>query len=84
MLRCGSTRCKTKELLGLVASAVCCDDCVKYHLKPATRKGYQRRNDGSHGNSDLVGGTIEFLIYEEPMILEALERKQQPNKLLRS
>jgi AhpD family alkylhydroperoxidase len=53
------TRCKNKKLLGLVASAVLrCDDCVKYHLKPATRKGYQRRNDGSHGIATLVGGTI--------------------------
>jgi AhpD family alkylhydroperoxidase len=54
----GALDVKTKEL-GLVASAVLrCDDCVKYHLETATRKGYQRRNDGSHGISALVGGTI--------------------------
>jgi AhpD family alkylhydroperoxidase len=34
-----STRCKTKELLGLVASAVLrCDDCV-YHLETSHKEG---------------------------------------------
>lgn len=35
----GALDVKTKELLGLVASAVLrCDDCVKYHWKPPTKK----------------------------------------------
>jgi alkylhydroperoxidase/carboxymuconolactone decarboxylase family protein YurZ len=36
----GALDVKTKELLGLVASAVLrCDDCVKYHLKPVIKLG---------------------------------------------
>lgn len=35
----GALDVKTKELLGLVASAVLrCDDCVKYHLKRVIKK----------------------------------------------
>ena len=35
----GALDVKTKELLGLVASAVMrCDDCVKYHLESSDRK----------------------------------------------
>jgi AhpD family alkylhydroperoxidase len=46
----GALDVKTKELLGLVASAVLrCDDCIKYHLETA----YERRNDGKHGNCYL-------------------------------
>jgi AhpD family alkylhydroperoxidase len=38
---------KTKELLGLVASAVLrCDDCVKYHLKPVKIGVTKEENDG--------------------------------------
>ena len=48
----GALDVKTKELLGLVASAVLrCDDCIKYHLETAYKNGSkQRRNDGSYGN----------------------------------
>ena len=34
---------KTKELLGLVASAVLrCDDCVKYHLEASYKEGLSK------------------------------------------
>ena len=36
----GALDVKTKELLGLVASAVLrCDDCIKYHLETAHKIG---------------------------------------------
>jgi alkylhydroperoxidase family enzyme len=51
--------CKTKELLGLVASAVLrCDDCVKYHLKPVIKKVLLKKKWWKHGNCNISGGTI--------------------------
>jgi len=39
----GALDTKTKELLGLVASAVLrCDDCVKYHLENCNKRGASR------------------------------------------
>ncbi|HUH46163.1 MAG TPA: carboxymuconolactone decarboxylase family protein, partial [Arenibacter sp.] len=36
----GALDVKTKELLGLVASAVLrCDDCIKYHLESSKKEG---------------------------------------------
>ncbi len=36
----GALDVKTKELLGLVASAVLrCDDCIKYHLETSYKEG---------------------------------------------
>ena len=36
----GALDVKTKELLGLVASAVLrCDDCIKYHLENSYKEG---------------------------------------------
>ncbi|TAI49354.1 carboxymuconolactone decarboxylase family protein [Flagellimonas allohymeniacidonis] len=51
---------KTKELLGLVASAVLrCDDCVKYHLESAKSAGAQKEEVmETLGIATLVGGTI--------------------------
>jgi AhpD family alkylhydroperoxidase len=56
----GALDVKTKELLGLVASAVLrCDDCVKYHLETSHKIGVTKEeNDGSNGNCNLSGGTI--------------------------
>ncbi|MDP5081335.1 MAG: carboxymuconolactone decarboxylase family protein [Winogradskyella sp.] len=51
---------KTKELLGLVASAVLrCDDCVKYHLEASYKVGLTK-DEVSEALSiaTLVGGTI--------------------------
>ena len=51
---------KTKELLGLVASAVLrCDDCVSYHLESAKNAGASKEEVmETMGIATLVGGTI--------------------------
>ncbi len=51
---------KTKELLGLVASAVLrCDDCVKYHLESSHKEGATKAEVmETLGIATLVGGTI--------------------------
>lgn len=51
---------KTKELLGLVASAVLrCDDCVSYHLQGARDRGATKEEVlETLGIATLVGGTI--------------------------
>ena len=51
---------KTKELLGLVASAVLrCDDCVKYHLEASYEEGITKDEvSEALGIATLVGGTI--------------------------
>ena len=56
----GALDVKTKELLGLVASAVLrCDDCVKYHLETSYKKGVTREEMmEAMGIATLVGGTI--------------------------
>ena len=71
---------KTKELLGLVASAVLrCDDCVKYHLEGAKdNQATKEEVMETLGIATLVGGTIVVphlrRAYE---YWEALENKQQ-------
>ncbi|MDX1364690.1 carboxymuconolactone decarboxylase family protein [Arenibacter latericius] len=56
----GALDVKTKELLGLVASAVLrCDDCVKYHLESAHNEGATKEEVmETLGIATLVGGTI--------------------------
>jgi AhpD family alkylhydroperoxidase len=56
----GALDVKTKELLGLVASAVLrCDDCVKYHLETSYKNGITREEMmEAMGIATLVGGTI--------------------------
>ena len=56
----GAVDVKTKELLGLVASAVLrCDDCIKYHLETAYKNGVTKEEMmESMGIATLVGGTI--------------------------
>jgi len=51
---------KTKELLGLVASAVMrCDDCIKYHLEGCKKAGLSKEQVmESLSIATLVGGTI--------------------------
>lgn len=51
---------KTKELLGLVASAVLrCDDCVQYHLEAAKKNGVTTEEMmETMSIATLVGGTI--------------------------
>ena len=56
----GALDVKTKELLGLVASAVLrCDDCVKYHLETSHKNGISKEEMmEAMGIATLVGGTI--------------------------
>jgi AhpD family alkylhydroperoxidase len=51
---------KTKELLGLVASAVLrCDDCIQYHLETAHKNGVSKEEMmETMSIATLVGGTI--------------------------
>ncbi|MEX0997478.1 MAG: carboxymuconolactone decarboxylase family protein [Flavobacteriaceae bacterium] len=56
----GALDVKTKELLGLVASAVLrCDDCIAYHLQSAYKLGVTKEEMmETMGIATLVGGTI--------------------------
>ncbi len=56
----GALDVKTKELLGLVASAVLrCDDCIKYHLETAYKIGTTKEEMMEVMSvATLVGGTI--------------------------
>ena len=56
----GALNTKTKELLGLVASAVLrCDDCIKYHLETCYNEGITKEQMmEAMGIATLVGGTI--------------------------
>jgi AhpD family alkylhydroperoxidase len=56
----GALDVKTKELLGLVASAVLrCDDCIKYHLETSYKLGVTKAEMmESMSVATLVGGTI--------------------------
>lgn len=61
---------KTKELLGLVASAVLrCDDCVQYHLESAMKNGVTKEEMlETMSIANLIGGTIVI-----PHLRRALE-----------
>lgn len=56
----GALDVKTKELLGLVASAVLrCDDCIKYHLETSHKEGVSKEEMmETMAIATLVGGTI--------------------------
>ena len=56
----GALDVKTKELLGLVASAVLrCDDCIKYHLETSYKIGLTKEQVmEALSVATLVGGTI--------------------------
>ena len=56
----GALDTQTKELLGLVASAVLrCDDCVRYHLEKCHEEGLSRAQiSEALSIATLVGGTI--------------------------
>lgn len=56
----GALDVKTKELLGLVASAVLrCDDCIKYHLETCHKQGLTKEQVmEALSIATLVGGTI--------------------------
>lgn len=75
----GALDVKTKELIGLVASAVLrCDDCVKYHLESSKQVGASKQEVmETLGIATLVGGTIVIphlrRAYEYWEDLEALD-----------
>ena len=79
----GALDVKTKELLGLVASAVLrCDDCIKYHLETSHKQGINKEEMmEAMGIATLVGGTIVIphlrRAYE---FWEALEENAIENK----
>ncbi len=56
----GALPAKTKELLGLVASAVLrCNDCIDYHLEQCVEQGYsQAEIDEAMAVALVVGGSI--------------------------
>ncbi len=56
----GALDVKTKELLGLVASAVLrCDDCIKYHMETSYKIGLKKEEVvEALSIATLVGGTI--------------------------
>lgn len=58
--KAGHLDVKTKELLGLVASAVLrCDDCIKYHLETAYKENVSKEEVmEALSVATLVGGTI--------------------------
>lgn len=58
--RDGALDGKTKELLGLVASAVLrCNDCIDYHLEQCYKEGYTKEEMIDALNVALVvGGSI--------------------------
>ena len=65
---------KTKELMGLVASAVLrCDDCITYHIKQCAEIGVSREEFLDTFNVALVvGGSITI-----PHLRRAIERVDQ-------
>lgn len=58
--KAGHLDLKTKELLGLVSSAVLrCDDCIKYHLETCFNEGISKEEImETLSIATLVGGTI--------------------------
>ncbi len=56
----GHLPARTKELLGLVASAVLrCNDCIDYHLEQCVQAGYRREEiEEAIGVALMVGGSI--------------------------
>ena len=58
--KAGHLDIKTKELLGLVSSAVLrCDDCIKYHLETCFKQGVTKDEMmETMSIATLVGGTI--------------------------
>ena len=69
---------KTKELLGLVASAVLrCDDCITYHLVRSAEEGWTREEVIDALNvALLVGGSITI-----PHVRRAFARMREIERL---
>ncbi|MBL0928400.1 MAG: carboxymuconolactone decarboxylase family protein [Phycisphaerales bacterium] len=73
---------RTKELLGLVASAVLrCDDCINYHLENCVRVGWSVKQIEDAMNVALVVGgsiTIPHLRRACVMLDELVARTNKP------
>jgi len=74
----GALDTKTKELLGLVASAVLrCDDCITYHLVRCAEEGWKRDQVIDALNVALVvGGSITI-----PHVRRAFARMREIDAL---
>lgn len=74
----GALNTKTKELLGLVASAVLrCDDCITYHLVRCGEEGWKRDEVIDALNVALiVGGSITV-----PHVRRAFARMREIDSL---
>jgi ribonuclease HI len=74
----GALPTKTKELLGLVASAVLrCDDCITYHLVQCAEEGWKRDEVIEALNVALiVGGSITI-----PHVRRAFARMREIERL---
>jgi len=74
----GTLPTKTKELLGLVASAVLrCDDCITYHLVRCGEEGWNREEVIDALNVALiVGGSITI-----PHVRRAFARMREIDAL---
>ncbi len=74
----GALGTKTKELLGLVASAVLrCDDCITYHLVRCAEEGWKREEVIDALNVALVvGGSITI-----PHVRRAFARMREISSL---
>jgi ribonuclease HI len=73
----GALPARTKELLGLVASAVLrCDDCVAYHLRKARERGVTRDElTEALAVALIVGGSITIPhLRRAYQILDQLEK----------
>jgi ribonuclease HI len=74
----GALGTKTKELLGLVSSAVLrCDDCISYHLVRCAEEGWNREEVIDALNVALiVGGSITI-----PHVRRAFARMREIDSL---
>lgn len=76
--RDGDLPSKTKELLGLVASAVLrCNDCIDYHLEQCAKAGWKKNEIIDAMNVALiVGGSIVIPHFRHAVAtLEELEQE---------
>ncbi|HOH46751.1 MAG TPA: carboxymuconolactone decarboxylase family protein [Candidatus Cloacimonadota bacterium] len=75
---------KTKELLGLVSSAVLrCDDCIRYHLGRCFEEGVSTEELGEALNIALiVGGSIVIPHFRRAMVYwqDLQDGAQKPSK----
>lgn len=78
----GALDAKTKELLGLVASAVLrCNDCIDYHLEQCVKAGFSKEEIEDALNVALVVGGSIFIPHMRHAMLtldELLAERDRP------